>query len=374
MHNKKQNVIMTVSNDLVADNRVHKIASTLQANSYNVILVGRVLKDSKDLPDLPYSTKRFRLLFNTGALFYAYLNLRIFIYLLFVKADIFTANDLDTLLAVYFAAKIRRKELVYDTHEYFTEVPELAHRNFQKKMWERIEKAIFPKLKHCMTVCKSIADIYSEKYKVNLAVVRNVPFTSANKVQSKTITGVNKPIILYQGAVNLGRGLELMIDAMQHIEFAQLVVIGGGDKLESLKQKVTEMELHNKVFFLGKIHFSELPAYTLQATLGISFEENIGLNYYYALPNKLFDYIQSNVPVLVSDLPEMRRIVTEYNCGEIITERTPEAIANQIANLINSNDLRKKYIANTKIAAKELCWENEKDILLEIYNNCKIKK
>ncbi len=360
---------MTVSNDLVADNRVHKIASTLSEEGYEITLVGRRLSYSQDLPHNIYNTKRFRLWFNKGSLFYANLNLRLFFYLLFAKADVFTANDLDTLLAVYVAAKIRSKPLVYDTHEYFTEVPELAHRPKVKKAWEQIEKMIFPRLKNAMTVCKSIAEIYENKYNVPLSVVRNVPNLVSKKPKSSDVLEISKPIILYQGAVNYGRGLELMIEAMKQIDFAHLLVIGGGNKLDELKELATKSGLNSKITFLGRIHFSELPKYTQQAKIGISIEENIGLNYYYALPNKLFDYIQNNIPVLVSDLPEMKRIVQDYECGEIVTNRSPQAIAMQIENMILNPELHKYYVEKTKSAAKDLCWENEKQILINVYNN-----
>jgi len=270
-------------------------------------------------------------------------------------------------LAIYLAAKIRGKQVVYDSHEYFTEVPELIHNPKAKAFWERIEKSIFPKLTKCMTVCDSIANIYKEKYNVNITVVRNVPFKLKKNVVPIKIPGVQKPIILYQGAVNLGRGIELMIDAMKYIETAQLVIVGGGDKLEELTSYVNSQLLQDKVIFIGRVHFSQLPSYTCQAAIGVSLEENLGMNYLYALPNKIFDYIQSQVPMIVSDLPEMKAIVTQYACGEILYERTPQALASIIEKLLSNDELRTLFIENSKIAAQELCWEMEKEKLLALY-------
>ena len=112
---------------------------------------------------IPEKHKLLRLMFNKGPLFYAEYNIRLFFFLLFKKVDILVANDLDTLPANYLISRIRKKILVYDSHEYFTEVPELVGRDFVRRVWSGIEKRILPKIKYSYTVCESIARIYSEK-------------------------------------------------------------------------------------------------------------------------------------------------------------------------------------------------------------------
>lgn len=369
MTHTKKKIILAVSNDLISDNRVHKVAMSLVEQGNEVIVIGRKLPVSSELPQMSYKTKRFKLFFNKNMSFYAELNIRLFFYLLFSSADIYTANDLDTLLGVYCASKIRRKKLVYDSHEYFTEVPELANNLKAKKVWLAIESYIFPKLSHCMTVCDSISKIYQEKYNVPVKVVRNVPFFKTNNFDKAKVEGIeNSKVILYQGAVNMGRGLELMLETMKFIDSAKLIIIGSGDTLTELQESVKTQNLEDKIIFLGRIHFSELPSYTQLATIGISLEENISLNYYYALPNKVFDYIQSSIPVLVSDLPEMRSIVETYSCGEIVLDRTPEKLAHQIIQMISNSQLLEKYSQNTILAAQELCWEKEKETLFSVYN------
>src|SRR5690554_2991253 len=127
MKNKK--IIVSVTNDLYTDQRVHKVCMFLYENGYEVLLVGRKLKNSEPITDRPYSIKRFKLVFNAGALFYSNYNLRLFWFLLFTRFDVLLSNDLDTLLANYCAHRLKSKSrLVYDTHELFTEVPELTAR------------------------------------------------------------------------------------------------------------------------------------------------------------------------------------------------------------------------------------------------------
>ncbi len=144
---RKKRAIVSVTNDLYTDNRVNKICLFLQQQGYDVLLVGRQKKDSIELPKRSYATKRFKLAKEKGAGFYALFNLRLFFFLLTKRASLLVSNDLDTLLANYAASKFKpNARLVYDSHEYFTEVPELIHRPRVQKVWEAIESWIFPKL------------------------------------------------------------------------------------------------------------------------------------------------------------------------------------------------------------------------------------
>ena len=358
---KKKTVILSVTNDLVGDQRVHKVATTLLNNSFNVILVGRKLKNSSEIKR-DYKTVRFNLLFNKGFLFYANYNLRLFFYLLFTKFDILNSNDLDSLLANYLVAKIKGKKIVYDSHEFFTQVPELVNRPKVQNIWLKLEKWILPKLKYTYTVSPPIAEEYKKLCNIDMKLIRNLPFLT--KVE-KTIIKEDK-FIIYQGALNIGRGLENMIIAMKSID-AKLMIIGGGDIETELKQLSIENNLDNKVIFKGKLPFNKLSEYTQKATIGVSLEEPEGLNYKYALPNKIFDYINAEIPLLVSNLPEMAQIVKQYEVGEILKENTSKAIAEKINNLLDNSELYNSYISNTVKAKQELCWETQEKDLLELY-------
>lgn len=355
----KKNIIISVSNDLTGDQRVYKTILMLLEKNYNVICLGRKNK-SKIEPALPCKTKRFRLIFNKGFLFYSELNIRIFIFLIFSKADLYLANDLDTLPANYIASKLKKVKLIYDSHEYFTEVPELAERKFVKSFWSKIESRILPKIKFSYTVCKSIADIYSKKYGIDMKVVRNIPICQGSKNQfHKTKEKPEIKTIIYQGSVNIGRGLEQIIEAMKFTENMELIIIGNGDIFKNLQEKVKTLNLEKKVFLKGKLHFKDLIQYTINADIGISIEENIGLNYYYALPNKIFDYINAGIPVLASRLPEIENIINKYQIGEFIENHNPEHIALRLKEILSSEVKLNFYINNEQKASKELCWQNE---------------
>lgn len=360
-------IIVSVTNDLVTDQRVHKICSTLQSMDFELLLIGRKLPKSLKI-ERPYSTFQFNLLFNKGVFFYAEYNIRLFFKLFFLKKDILLSNDLDTLLPNYLISKIFNLKLVYDSHELFTEVPELINRPFIQKIWLQIEKNTLPKVKNCITVSESIANYYNKKYNTNFNVIRNFPLKNEKSiVKTFPFSTSNHKIIIYQGALNKGRGLALIINTMAFIKNAILVLIGNGDIENKLKEKVTALGLDAKVKFIPKVHPNELRNLTKQADLGISIEEDLGLNYQFALPNKLFDYIQAKIPVLVSDLPEMKRIISTYNVGEVIKNRTPKKLAIQIEILLNKE--KSYFEKDLEKASSVLIWEHEEKKLIEIFEN-----
>jgi glycosyltransferase involved in cell wall biosynthesis len=361
---KNQKVIITVSNDLVVDQRVDKTARCFVEMGYSVLLLGRKRKTSEVLQERSYSCKRLRLGFDKGPLFYAALNIRLFLSLLFRPSHIIFANDLDTLPAAYFASLLKRKPLIYDSHEYFTQVPELVDRPQVQKIWQSIESFLLPKVKYSLTVCQSIAQEYKGLYGIDMKVMRNVPDTKAQPGNS--ILKEQPPVILYQGAVNKGRGLATLIAAMKWITNAQVWIIGAGDVREGLEKMTKQLNLDDRVKFLGRIPFEQLFTYTQQASIGVSIEENIGLNYYYALPNKLFDYIQAGIPVLGSKLPEIERIIKDYEIGTFIDRHDPEHLAHKINEMLQDEEQLKSWKQNAEKAASDLTWQHEKQVLIEL--------
>lgn len=362
----QKKIIVSVTNDLVSDNRVHKVCTTLTNIGFSVLLVGRKLPKSLPVNKRSYPIKRFRLCFNTGVLFYAEYNFRLFLFLLFSRFDVLLSNDLDSLTANFLAAKLKNKPIVYDSHEYFTEVPELIGRPQVKRVWERLERAMLPKIESAYTVCNSIARVYQEKYGVDFKVVRNIPLAANNSLQKKKI-GNEEKIILYQGAVNIGRGLKEAILAMHFIENARLLIVGDGDIRAELEALVAGEHLQKKVEFKGRLSINELEKFTPQADLGLSIEEDLGLNYRYALPNKLFDYIRAQVPVLVTKLPEMVAIVSQYKIGLITDSLEPERLAEKIKTALNDAAQRIIWEENLRVAASKLTWEKEEKVLKEIF-------
>ncbi len=369
---RQKRIIVSATNDLATDQRLKRHCSTLHEAGYIVVLTGRLLAGSLPIGDRPYPARRVRHIFNRGPLFYAEYNIRLFFYLLFRKCDIFHANDLDTLPANFMASLIRRKPLVYDSHELFTEVPELAGRPVIRKTWEIIEKLIFRRLRYIITVNSSIAREYEKKYRKKIIVIRNLPFKYH---PGNNLTSLNfglpedQKLIILQGAgINKDRGAEEAVEAMQYIDNAVLVIAGKGDAVEGLKERVTNSSLASRVFFIPAMPYERLMKLTSLCDCGLSVDKDSNLNYRYSLPNKLFDYIMAGIPVVVSDLPELRKIVEKYGLGLIIEDFSPKGIAEKINLIISHRDTEGRRDCLRK-AAEELNWDNEKKILISLYNS-----
>jgi glycosyltransferase involved in cell wall biosynthesis len=361
-------IVLSVVNDTYTDQRVHKMAQSLSKMGHLVTIVGR---KSKQIISQPEYAKivRFRMIFKKSFAFYAEYNFKLFFFLLFSKVDILTANDLDTLLPNYLVSKIRKKRLIFDSHELFVESPEIISRKNVQKFWKWIERFCLKGIDAGITVSEPIAEYYTKKCKKDFVVIRNLPY-----LYHKTVAEVSLPeyfynenIVLYQGHLNIGRGLEMAIDAFKHIDNACLAIIGVGDIEKELKERVRRLKLENKVFFTGRVSPEIIHEYTVKATLGLSIEQKLGKNYEYALPNKLFDYIHAGVPVIVTDLPEMKKVVEKYKVGEVFKTEIGEStgdvnsskFAELIKTLISSPEKLTEYKRNCLNAAKELCWENE---------------
>lgn len=342
-----------------------RICTSLSRAGYEVELVGRELPNSLPLDGRIFRQKRLQLFFKKGKLFYLEYNLRLFAYLISQNFDVICSVDLDSLLPGSLAARLRGKVCVYDAHEYFTEVPEVTNRPMVKRVWEWVAVACVPRLKFAYTVCGSLAEIFIEKYGTPFEVIRNVPFLKPFPDISKNESNTFR--LLYQGVLNEGRGLEEMLVAMSDLSGVELWLAGEGDLSSDLRRMATEMGLYDRVKFLGKLPPGELAKLTPQADLGLNLLKNKGLNYYYSLANKAFDYIQAGVPSLSMDFPEYRKINDEFHVFSLLKSIESNEIAAAIEHLRSEKKAYCEIRENCKAAARELIWEKEEKKLLEFY-------
>jgi glycosyltransferase involved in cell wall biosynthesis len=371
---ERKRIIISAISDLVTDQRVHRTALTFSKQGWKVTLIGRKLKNSLPLNARRYKAFRFKLWFEKGPLFYAAYNIRLFFYLIFKKFDLLVANDLDTLPANYLASRIKRKPLIYDSHEFFTGVPELKKNAFARKTWLTIERLIFPRLKYVITVNDSIANLYRNLYHKEVRVIRNIPEVrllagpfDRNEIRKNIPLDSSKKWLILQGAgINVDRGAEEAVLSMQYVDSAVLLIIGSGDVITKLKQMVRDYKLENKVAFMDKMPFDKLINYTRAADAGLTLDKDTNLNYRYSLPNKLFDYVHAGIPVLASNIVEVRRIVEEFDIGLIIENHDPRHIAEKITSMFADEDRYARWKQNILTAQRKLNWSAEEKKLLEL--------
>ena len=365
-------IIVSVISDLVADQRVHKVSQTLFEQGFNVLLIGAKKRKSLPLTKRDYAAKRINMFFQKGFLFYAEWNMRLFFYLLIKKHHILLANDLDTLPANYIAGKLKRAVLVYDTHEFFTETAELYNRRFVKAVWVKIERFFFSRTRYIYTVSTAVAALYKARFNKEVLVIRNVPLLT-NPKQVNTGYAIenlfklppNKKILLIQGSgLNENRGVEELVLATTLLpdDFI-LVIAGSGLIITKLNQLVVEHNLQNKVFFTGLMPFEQLQAVTQMAFCGFSLDKPLNINQQASLPNKIFDYLAANIPVITSNIKEVVNIVEQFKVGIIIDDVTPENIAEAVKKLASDKEKYTAYKLNTLQAINELNWNKEKKII-----------
>ncbi|MBC7874928.1 MAG: glycosyltransferase [Ferruginibacter sp.] len=345
---------------------MHRICTTLAENGYAVTLVGRKRTSSLPLAQKKFNQKRIRCWFNKTKWFYAEYNARLFFFLLFKKMDAICAIDLDTILPCYYISRWKRIPRIYDAHELFTELKEVITRSSVQKAWTRIEKKIVPEFKWGYTVSESIAGEFYRRYKVEYKTIRNVPVLQPLQFTPSPGSPSGEKFLLYQGAVNVARGLEYLVPAMQWIN-CRLIIFGDGNFMEQLKKLISEYHLENKIELRGMLPPDQLNTISQTAYIGIAVPEKEGLNQYLALPNKLFDYIHAALPQVTVNYPEYEKINSQFEVAVLLDDISPKRIAEAINNLLMDDVLHQRLRDNCLKAREVLNWQQEEKKLLSFY-------
>ncbi|WP_305751747.1 glycosyltransferase [Mammaliicoccus sciuri] len=287
------------------------------------------------------------------------------------NADIYHANDLNTLPQAIICSKLRLKPkpLIYDSHEVQSD-----RTGYNPKTIKRIEsfmlKFVDQMIVENHTRAKYNEDIYGfyPKTLYNYSEKYNIEEKQQINLHKKIGINEDEKILLYQGGLQQGRGLELLIEAMDEIEEGHLLFIGGGKLTQTLKEQAEASKQADRIHFLDKVPFQELPSYTREAYLGFQVLQNICFNHYSASSNKLFEYMMAHVPVISCDFPEIKKVVEETNTGIVVDSHNASEIANAVNQLVKDTSLRNQLSENTKQAKEIYNWNNEKSKLLEVYN------
>jgi glycosyltransferase involved in cell wall biosynthesis len=296
-------------------------------------------------------------------------------------------NDLPTLNAGYNISKKLNTRLIYDSHEIFVETinqffPKKS--NFIKLFIFRllifimkthgriVEKKILQRVDSFITVNESILTYFKEKYTINKGyVVMNLPRISDTNFSTEIIDfcklynwDKSSKILLYQGVLNHGRGLELLIETIAILpKEYKLIILGNGPLLNSLIAKKENYNLNESIEFINMVKLSELPKFTRGATLGVNLLEAFNLSKKLASPNKLFEYIHAGIPVIASDTIENKIVINQFNIG-IVTSNDTFSIKQKILSISDYD--HKRYKENTVSAAKHYNWENQEKTILDV--------
>lgn len=285
--------------------------------------------------------------------------------------DIFHSNDLNTLPQGYVCAKwrINKKPLIYDSHEVQT-----SRTGYDSPVYGRLEKFLVKMIDSMIVENHTRAKFNEDLYGLYPNVVHNYPFKHiakpAEKIKLHEILNLPKKekILLYQGGIQIGRGLDKLIQASQQFKEGTLVLIGDGKIKPELQSMVKELGLENKVRFIPKVPLSDLPKYTKNAYIGFQVLNNVCFNHYSASSNKLFEYMIAGVPVVACDFPEIKRVVEGDKTGICIDSHDPNQIAKAVNRLLGDKELYTTLSQNSVKASRKYNWDIEKKAFLEIYN------
>lgn len=360
---RKTRIICTVTNDLNYDQRMIRICTTLANAGYDVKLVGFKRKTSKPLIERPFRQKRIPIIAEQGKIMYVQYWICLFFYLLFSKVDILCAIDLDTIIPVYYASKLRGKKRVYDAHEIFTDLREVITRPSVHKMWTWIANHAIPKFPAGYTIGEAYAEEFKKRYGVSYGVVRNATILRPLEIPEK-----KERYILYQGAVNVGRCFEQLIPAMQYVN-EQLIICGEGNFYKEAVALVKQYKVEDKVIFKGYVPPEQLRDYTLHAWIGITLFEETSLSNRLSMANRFFDYMHAAVPQLCIKYPEYEKVNAQYEVAYLIDNPTPEAIAEALNKMLKDEAYYKKLQHNCLAAREKYCWQQETVTLLKTYES-----
>lgn len=341
---------------------MHRIAGTLAAQGHTVTLIGRQLKTSIELPVRNFEQKRLPCLFTHGLAFYAEYNIRLCLYLLWQQADIICAIDLDTILPVWLVTALKKQQRVYDAHEIFTEQKEVLSRPLVHRCWLAVEKFAVPRFPLGYTVNESIRAELEKRYGVSYAVVRNLPRLTALPERDRPL----EKWILYQGAVNEGRCFESLIPAMKEVN-ARLLICGKGNFFDQTLELIKQFGVPDKVELRGYVTPEELLAITPTAHIGLTLFESKGMNQYFSLANRFFDYAMAGIPQVSVNYPEYAAINQRFNIAYLISDTEPKTIAAALNNLLSDDVLYQELRKNCLFARNKLNWENEEQVLIGFY-------
>jgi len=295
--------------------------------------------------------------------------------------DFIYCNDYPLLhLCTELKAKTKAK-LIYDSHEIYIETinqffPLIGWKsiygNFlvalNKKIHAKVERNAVKKVDLMITVCDSFKDYFTSKLSIsNIHVVKNCPKqieVNRNPLLLREMLKLtdHDKILLYQGDINISRGIEKIANSMKYInKDVHFVVLGGGTKLNEFKVKYSSDRIH----FLGKVPFEVLYEYTTSCDVGILLIESFNLSKQLTLPNKVFEYMVAGKPFITNELPEASKIVEEENCGFVINDTSRDSTANGINSAFENSSLEQLGENGYQSIVDKYNWESEVKKLIE---------
>jgi glycosyltransferase involved in cell wall biosynthesis len=371
-----KNVLVIVFNNFTNDNRVLKESLSLKKQGYNVQVLALHKKSLKEYEEID-GIKVHRIKLVTKRLpkvFYIQLikitELIIKIVSKYRNVDIIHCNDLDTLPVGYIIKMLNRckSKIVYDAHEYETE-RKPKQKFWKKRLLQFVEGFFIKSADTVFSVSNSIANEYVRLYKIKkpILILNCPPYNITKKDIFRKNLSIRKEqrIFLYQGGFQPNRGIEMILETFAGLEDQKnVIVFMGNGNLHGLIDDYAQK--NENIYLVPSVSPNELMDYTSSADVGLLLYEDSCLNHRYCLPNKLFEYIMAKIPIVINDLPEVKKVVTYEKIGWVLKRYDADCLKDIISK-IQENKLYEMKI-NCENTSEKYCWEKQEISLINSYN------
>ncbi len=366
----RKQICMVTTSPLDYDSRILNEAGTL-AKHHDLTILAKSYFCPSVLKKTPFKVKRvvyMRLWPHFFDIISALVSLTIVAFK--ENPDVYHAHDLDGLLCAYLPAAIKKKKLIYDSHELWSDLSSAKRMRIQGLL-RILERVLMRGVERGITVNDALAKILEKKYHKKFESIYNYPKLSAKGGRRYHLREEfpGCVIILHVGTVSRGRGVENLIEASRFLPLNFVTIFLGSFNTGHLADLVEEKKLDKKVFFKPSITPDEVITASREADIGVVLTQNLALSYYYSLPNKLFQYIAAETPILASNLPEQKKIVLQNKIGEVVDPAKPRQIAVKIIKMAEAQN-QKTYRGHLKnLAQNKYNWAMESKKLLNFYRN-----
>lgn len=359
-----KNVFIAFLGNALHDSRITNLKNSLESDGCNVKVVSFDWTSSSfntvngDITVYKITKSKF------SFLFYFNFAIRLWKELKNSDADMYIAEDFFPLAFTAIIGRRKNAKVVYNSRELYPFLGGLRNKKITQWIIKIIEKKYITKVDLVLTTGDMDSKFLEDYYRIsNTLVIRNIPLLQQPKgkidLRSKLNIPPNNKILLYQGVMIEGRGIIKTISLLKKIPNLDFVLLGDGALRKEFERAAKKYGVADRVHFLGTIPQKDLINYTVAADIGLALIENISISYYHALPNKLFEYIMAGLPVLSSNLPQMEKIISDYNVGIIVDDKNDEEILAGLTKLVSDDKLIRELKENCRIASLELNWERE---------------
>lgn len=359
-------ILLIALADVARDARTLNAARALAAAGYSV----GILADG-DLPhDVGITTYRWR--DPGGRAITRWRSLSRAAAALDVRPRVIGAMDFFAVQAALAVQRRTQARIVYDAREFYFALGPLQGKGWRQRVLAFLESRYVRRV-DAITVSGPLdADVLAERYALaeRPAVILNTPpyadAVSSTLLRDRCGIPASDLVLVYQGVVLHGRGIEPTMQALRGMSDVHLCVIGDGAARDALRARAHELGVSARVHWVDAVPYDELHAWTCSADIGVTLIENVSMSYAYALPNKFFEYMRARIPQIVSDLPALHAMLHAHPVGVLVEASLAEASIAAAVERLRRPETRAAFVRQCE-DIKDLCYERQQRTLLDVY-------